>query len=307
MMKVQLEDAASRHEPVAILIASEAGIYGRFGYGPATAVRALEIDRRAASFRRGAAPDTDPVRLVDRDELRAKAPPIYERWRPRQPGAIGRTDRQWDARLGLTSASPKPDDKFHVLHPDGWLSYRVEDGWDGFLPRSVATVDELVGATPEAYETLWRYCLALDLVSKVVAIDRPVDEPLPWLLADPRQVKVISTYDFLWVRILDVAAALTGRGYAATGRLVIDVVDRFRPSAPATNGVFALEGGVCERVTDAPDLRLEVAALGSVFLGGAGWWALGAARQVEELTPGALARADALFACQPPPWCHTWF
>jgi predicted acetyltransferase len=310
MMTRQLDDVAAAGEPVAILIASEHPIYGRFGYGPATVSSSLEVEARAARFRPDA-PPVEGVRWVTAKEARDHAAGVYERFRVAQPGAIGRRERTWDALFGqISDITPDPGSHWYLVHDDGYARYRLEDRWVDRQPAITLHVDELVATTPAAYAALWRTVVEMDLVATVKAADRPEREPLPWLLHDARVVRRPSTADFLWVRLLDVPAALAARRYPVAGRLVLDVAD---PVRPASGGRFVLEAGpdgaACRPAAsgEAPDLALGTAALAACYLGDARPSVLAAAGLVEERTTGAAATADALFASTPAPWCHTWF
>jgi predicted acetyltransferase len=200
-----------------------------------------------------------------------------------------------------------------VLHrrpdgrPDGYLRYHVDLSWDGRQSNSVLGVDELVAVSTGAYADLWRYCLEVDLVARVRAADRPADEPLPFLLADGRAVRTLHRADFLWLRVLDVPAALAGRGYPRPGRLVLQVTD---PEGYAA-GRFLLDAGPdgasCRPTGESADLTLPVTALAAAYLGGFRLRALAAAGQLDEHTPGALAAADLLFLGDQTPWCTLWF
>jgi len=307
IMEAQLDDIAAREEPVAILIASESTIYGRFGYGPATWSATVEVDTGRGRFAERPA-GTGELRLVDRHEIRKAAPPIYERHRLEQPGAIERSDWVWDTILAVVQTAFNKDAQsaFHVLHPDGWMSYRIEERWEERHPQSTLKVIDLVALSPEAYAALWCHAIGHDLVVKVVADDRPEIEPLPWLLGDRRRAQQRGRSDFLWARLLDVPAALTARTYGAEDRLVIEVVDAFRPTSGRR---FRLDSGdgTCTTTSDEPDLTVSTAALGAAYLGGTPLWPAAASGSVQEHTDGAVARADRLFAVQPPPWCNTWF
>ncbi|MGH9185614.1 MAG: GNAT family N-acetyltransferase [Acidimicrobiales bacterium] len=314
MMRAHLDDVIERREPLAILISAEAPIYGRFGYGSATKSASVRIDPTEARFA-VRPPTADRVRFSDRTEMRKLAPPVHDRHRATWPGSIGRTDRMWDFRFGVLHA---PDEdtwkkQLHVIHEgddgaDGYATYHVEDRWNHRFPDNTVHVDELMAVTTEAYAALWHHTLGLDLVRKVVAEERPVEEPLPWLLTDPRQVDLVHLSDFLWVRVLDVPATLAARSYAATDRLVFEVVD---PFCPASGGRFELDAGpdgaTCEPTEAAPDVSVGTAELGAASLGGAPLWLPAAAGRVTEHTSGAVARFDRLFLGQPGPWCNTWF
>ncbi len=313
MIERHFEDVESRGEPLSVLNASESTIYGRFGYGAATFSSDLEIDTRHAALR----DDVDApgeVRMVDAGEAEKILPEVYDRARRSQPGELTRSAAVWASyfkdppwfRHGATQ-------HYDVVYEeggqvDGWLSYRIEDHWDGPLPNNTVRVRELYALTPAARASLWRFALSLDLAGTVKALNRPPHEPLAWLLADPRRLRVVHTHDDLWVRLMDLPAALASRRYAIEGRLVLQVFDRMRP---ANDGRFALDAGPdgasCQPTREEPDLVLGVDALGAAYLGGSRFWSLAAAGRLDERTPGAAERADLMFASAPPPWTTTSF
>jgi len=159
-----------------------------------------------------------------------------------------------------------------------------------------------MAVTKEANAALWRFCFDMDLVSRTEALKRPVDDPMPWMLADPRRLER-STRDGVWVRLIDVGAALTLRRYMQSGRLVLEVRDEL---CPWNDGRFeldgSLEGATCRATGSSPDLALSVAALASAYLGGVSFSTLSQAGLVDECAPGALMRADCMFAVQHQPW-----
>jgi predicted acetyltransferase len=309
-----LRDVEAHGEPMSVLIASESAIYGRFGYGPATWGSRLEIDTSHGAF---LDPPETPgrLRMLDSGEGAKLLPPFYDRARRAQPGELTRSSEVWasyfrDPEWWRHGASKHYDVVYETPGGtiDGWLSYRVENHWDGELPANAVRVRDLHALTPAARTALWRYCLDIDLASSVKLITRPVDDPLRWLLADSRRLRTTQMHDDLWVRLLDLPVALAARRYATHDRLVLEVVDQLRP---ANHGCFALEGGPdgasCERTGDDTDLRLNIAELGAAYLGGVRFATLAAAGRVIERTPGALRRADRLFASDPAPFCTTSF
>ena len=211
----------------------------------------------------------------------------------------------------MPGATPAEGYQAVVRGPDGvvegYVRYRGRQGWDDMRAAGELTVDELTAATPTAYERLWRHCCEVDLVRTIEAGNRPVDELLPWLLEDGRAVRQTGRFDFVWVRVFDVAAALAARRYSAACTLVIEVVD---PLGLA-GGRFVLdgsaEGAACSTTTGSADLAMGVDALGSLYTGGVSALALARAGRIEELRPGAVPRAEAAFRCAPAPWCATWF
>jgi predicted acetyltransferase len=286
---------------VSLLTASEGGIYGRFGYGTATRHRWVEISRRRAVFRADV-PDPGGVRLADTDEIRKLAPAIHRRWVATTPGALSRSDAWWDAMLADREGRRHGASAlFHVLHADGYASYRIRRTGDD----SVCRVQEVVAVTADAHVALWRTLLALDLVGTVEAAQSP-DDPLPDLLVDPRQVRTTGLTDGMWARILDVPAVLTARRYAVELDVLLDVRDPFLDRG----GRFRLRGGPdgaeCVRVdggrpTGAAEVGVQVAALGTLLFGGRRAGALARAGLLQASEQGVLRRVDvALLADREP-------
>jgi predicted acetyltransferase len=309
MMAAQLDDVAARGEVAAILIASEAPIYWRFGYGSATRHATVKIETGRTRFLTSPA-GRDRLRVVDHATLRTEGPPIYDRYRRAQPGAIDRNDRWWDFACGIKRRSGDDDVEkvFNVVFGDeGYLRYTIKDTWDGRLPASTLALRDLVATTPAAYAALWHHCITLDWIAFVEAGDRPPVEVLPELLTDPRRAVTTNVNDFVWARLLDVPAALSARTYGGRDRLVVEVVDEFRP---AQSGRFSLETdgtAACAPTDDPADLTVTARDLGAAWLGDAGLWAPAGAGRVGVHTDGAVARFDNLFVTDPPPWCNTWF
>jgi predicted acetyltransferase len=310
MMRQQLDEVAGRGELAAMLIASEAPIYGRYGYGPATEHVLLEVDATLGHFLRPAPPGE--VQLSTAAEMRSEAPAVYERVRRSQPGAITRRDRWWDVRFGIVRGPTPSKPAFFALYRDeagqvdGYVQYRIKSDWDYRVPQGLVEVDELVAGTDDAYSALWRHCIDLDLVKRVTAENRPPIEALPWLLSDRRAAQQRSRADLLWVRLLDVPAALIARRYRVEDRLVLEVTDSWRQ---CTNR-FALETNAevsCAATEDAADLTVEVADLSAAYLGGTPLWPAAAAGRAIEHRCGAIANFDRLFGTDRLPFCSTWF
>lgn len=308
----QLDDAAERGEPLAILYASESGIYRRFGYGVSTSSMSVTVDRRHSAFLKPV-PD-GRVRLVDEDDARKLLPEIFDRVRRNQPGAVQRVDAWWPDEFFWRDHDEKGTRNYCLYESpdgslDGYAAYRFEAGWSTDSNATVH-VHDLVTASTAARAVLWRYLLDIDLVETIKAWVVPVDEPLRWLLRESRRMRVTRLGDSLWVRVLDAPAALSARTYAVTGRVVFDVVDDVRPDG-AASGRFVLDGGPdgadARRTSDEPDLVLDVASLGGILLGGERVSTLARAGLVEQRTGGALGVVDAMFAVEPQPFSMTDF
>ncbi|MEU8517552.1 GNAT family N-acetyltransferase [Kitasatospora sp. NPDC048722] len=307
MMRHQLGEFRARGEFLSVLLASEAGIYGRFGYGPATYTGRLTVPRHRGAFaapRAGGAAAAGSVELLRRAECGGIMEDVYDRYRRTQPGAVSRPPHWWARGAGHAPIARTP--RYVVVHrdadgvPDGYASYSMGD-------PDILTVDEIIATTDTAFTALARYLLGHDLVSQVVFKHVPPDHPLRWQLADFDAGQVANNTEWLWVRLLDVPRALTSRGWFADGELVLDVDDPFL--GERARHLLTVRGGKADCVpTDRePDLSLDVRDLGAVYLGGTAPSTLVRAGHVRAHHPGAAALADALFRAERPPHCLHWF
>ncbi|GGU29985.1 UPF0256 protein [Streptomyces daghestanicus] len=310
MTRHQIDTFRARGEFLSVLLASEATIYGRFGYGPATCTARLTVPCHRAALAppraRGradkeAAGSVEVLRRADCGDLLEE---VYDRYRRAQHGALSRPHRWWALRAGQPPVSPAP--RHVAVHrdadgvPDGYASYSI--GAAGTL-----TVDETIATDDAVFTALARFVLEHDLVSEVVLKHVPPGHPLRWRLADFRAGEVSGDTDWLWVRLLDVPRALTARGWCADGELVLDVEDPFL--GEHGRHLLTVRGGKADCVpTDRePDLSLDVRDLSSVYLGGTAPSTLVRAGHIRAHRPGATALADALFRTGRPPHCLHWF
>jgi predicted acetyltransferase len=328
LMAASFADMTRRGEIVSGLGASEGNIYGRFGYGPAASVVSFGVERAHAAL---AAPlDTvaaGSFALLDADEAAGRLPAIYDSLRRQQHGAVSRSPAMWQAYLADPPLERGGATRmFHVVHEtlpgtaDGYVTYRTKAEFEGATALNAVHVIEVLAANPMVYRALWKFVLETDLCHTVSCERGRVDEPLRWLLADPRRFKVDELFDFLWLRLLDVPRALAARRYAAAGQVVLEVTDPFPTTtseryllrvAPAAGEVapgaaFALPAE-CTPTSSDPDLALDAGILASAYLGGVSFATLAAAGRVRELTPGAAGRADAMFLTSTAPFSATEF
>lgn len=313
MMERQLDDVVARDEPVAILTASESGIYGRFGYGLATFQVYYEVEKDHSAFRAPLAADGE-VQIVDPATAAKVCPEVGDRARRMYPGQHSEPQARWD----LYFSDPQrwrdgASGRFYAIYEsaggvDGWVAYRQKGDWEGGVARGAVIASDLVTTTDDAYAALCRFLLDVDLKTTVRLEHRRIDEPLRWLLDDPRRLRTTTVMDDVWVRLLDIPASLAARTYGTADGLVVEVSDPFRP---ANDGRYAIEGGpdgaTCSATTATADLALGVAELGSIYLGGVAPSSLARAGRVDELAPGALRRADAFFASDIAPWSQNGF
>ncbi|HWE54776.1 MAG TPA: GNAT family N-acetyltransferase [Acidimicrobiales bacterium] len=308
LMAEMLSDGRARNEPVAGLIASESLIYGRFGFGLATESASVTIDSEHAQMYRPA-PELD-LELIDVNEAVKVLPDLYDRHRRTRPGEVHLSPVGWENRL-----ADDPDDRrgssglMIAVCDEGYVAYRAKRDEE----PATLIVENLRGLTDEVEAGLWQYVFDIDLARTVTSHRRPVDEPLRWRLVDPRQLKM-TLDDHLWVRVLDVAAAFEARGYASEGRLVFDVAAPPVPLADdAVPGRWVLEAGadgaICRAAGagEEADIRLDVTALGALYLGGFPASALAAAGRISEVRPGGVAVADRLLRSHRSPLTVTGF
>ncbi len=312
MMRRQLSDIRERGEALAALWASEAPIYGRFGYGLACEGVELHIDRTQTALAHRV-PAHGSTRLVTRDQALECWPAVHDRLTERQPGHFRRGPDWWRLRILPEQESPMPGYTSNFLvqyeedgQVDGYVRYRIKQEYVEGSAAGTLFVTELTAATDAAYSALWSYVFGVDLIGRIESLWRPIDEPINWMLSDPRRL-IRRTQDTLWARIIDVESALSARRYSAEGRLVFEVRDAF---CSWVNGCYELEGGpdgaACRATTAPPDITLDADALGTAFLGNAQFPVLKRAGRVMG-DDEALRFADAMFGWRPLPWCAEIF
>ena len=308
MMKAQLEDSRARGDLVAYLWASEGTIYGRFGYGLASRMGSMSLARERTAFARPFTP-RGTVRLLDLDEAARLFPPLYEQVRAQRAGMFLRGSTWWETRNLFDDPARRQAGPLHraLLEldgaPAGYALYRVKQEWQAGSTAGTVTIREAFAPTPEGTRELWRWLLDFDWTSQFSADFLPLDHPLFLLLAEPRRLR-FTINEGVWLRLIDVGGALSGRTYAGEGEIVLDVADALLPE---NAGRWRVDRAGAERTTAAADLRLDVTSLAGVYLGGFGFGDLVRASRAEELTPGAAGRADALFHTSVLPWCPEIF
>lgn len=307
LMLRQLDDVHERGEPFAILYASESAIYGRFGYGMAVLGTQMDANRNAFALRDDPGP-RGSVRLVTVDEAAELFPPLYERLRLARPGFLSRTEDWWrqyrlaDPEHWRDGAGPK---FFALIELDGeaagYTLYRVASKWEDEMPKGEVRVLDAHATSPEATAELWRFLFGVDLVERVkVGLVDPA-WPLLHLVQDPRRLR-ISVSDGLWLRLVDLDAALRTRSFAGEPA-VLEVTDSVRAGNAGRWSIGPEPGPTNAKA----DVAVDVTDLASAFLGAFSFERLAAAGRASELRPGGLARASSLFATPLPPFCPEGF
>ncbi|MFD9070470.1 GNAT family N-acetyltransferase [Streptomyces lasiicapitis] len=311
------EKCVADGHPLAALWASEDAIYGRFGFGPATHGNTVEINsERPLALR--ITPDDGPLRLVDPADAPALIGEYYDRTRTRRAGRIARSEAWWSEEWLVTEdeeddeLSPprvvvlgtRPDATQSDATPSGATQPDAITGYAVYRTKTrddapgLVRLDELEADTPQAAAALWRYLASIDLTGVIRAWGRPVDDPLLLFAADRDQVRVTGQFPALWMRLVDVRAALLARSWAAPADLVLEVTDAQLPANEGrfrltVNGEHASYTAAYDR-TDAPaDLTLDVRDLAAAYLGGNQITAVVRAGLATEHTPGTAATLDA--------------
>ncbi|HST13705.1 MAG TPA: GNAT family N-acetyltransferase [Gaiellaceae bacterium] len=307
LMREQLADCRARGEPAAYLWASESTIYPRFGYGLAALTGEMRLARERTAF---AQPfeTCGTVRLVDVEEASRTFPPLYEQMFAQRPGLFSRTTAWWEGRRLVPSPyAPKTPKRLALLEldgePAGYAIYTVNQDWAHGSSAGNVTVVEAVAPTPEATRELWRWLLDFDWTSEFHAGVLPLDHPLFLLLAEPRRMR-FEVGDGIWLRLIDVEAALAARSYEGDTQVVVELTDAFLPE---NAGRWRLGARGAERTNAAAELELDITGLGSVYLGGFSFADLVRSLRATELVNGAVERADALFRTSVQPWCAEIF
>jgi predicted acetyltransferase len=314
LMMRMIADAVARHEPLAVLWASEGSIYQRFGYGLATRNAAFDMERDRAVLASAAAA-TGRTRLVEIEEARHLFPPIFEANRVRTPGFYSRSQTWWDVDVlsDFKWARRGFERKFYAVHesddgvPDAYAMYRVRQEWTNSVPGSELSVLEMMATDGVALREMWRFILGVDLIKRITTRTADPDQPLVLMVLEPRRVNLVVR-DGLWLRVVDVVAALERRGYAADDSVVLDIDDTFVPSAGGRFRLTTTAGrGLVERTDDVADIALAAEDLGALYLGDQTFDSLFRAGRTTELTTGARARADAMLRTEVRPWCPQIF
>ncbi|MET9292638.1 GNAT family N-acetyltransferase [Streptomyces sp. NPDC003077] len=328
MMRRQLTDVRERNEPLAVLTASEPAIYGRFGYGAATEAISVTVDTTRVTLATpeikepGTLPDGHgadggrPAHHVDEVRMRLVTPEegleacerVYARLVPRRPGMLARQPG-WEREPILDPESERHGAGVLLCvlaevdgEPRGYARYAIKSDWGPGGADGTVLVRDVEALDPVVYAALWRYLAGIDLTTKVFVRNLPADDPVLHLVSDIRRCQV-GVRESMFVRTVDVGAALAARTYATPVDVVLDVTD---PFCPWNEGRWRLsgdgKGAVCERTSDPAELTLSARDLGSVYLGGYALTALAAAGRVREVRQGALREASVAFGSDVKPW-----
>ena len=311
MMGAQLRDVRERGEPLAALWASEETIYGRYGYGLASLGLMLSVQRRTSRLRGDLPAREGTIRMIDHEEALRLLPPLYDKIGKRTVGFLARPRDWWELRTlddreeRRRGAGPLNRVLLEVDgKPAGYAIYLIRVEGSGADWQKKIVVHDAFGIDARATREIWRFLLEIDWTDEIETRLLPLHHPLLLLTARVNELRA-RLWDGLWVRLVDVGAALTARSYAGDGRITLEVTSD--PFFPENVGLWTIDGAIARRSRRRPDVRLDVQALGAAYLGGFSFRELAAAERLEEVARGGLARADALFATPVAPWCPEIF
>ena len=315
MMNQIHDEARERGDIVSGLWASQAHLYSRFDYGIGVNSYDWEIDPRFGSFSHSPISDDNNseahVYFVDANEAAVILPGIYEQMRQQTVGSVDRNPGRW--RYQLFDEERVRDGASALFfaiceegrEQTGYVAYRMRRKGD--TDMGVLEIVEQVSLTDTAHATMWRFLLNFDLVGKITATNRPADDPLWWMLADPRRLNRTS-HDALWVRLLDIPNALEARTYNADGQIKIGLISE---SQPAEAGTYVIDiddsQASVKKTTDKPDVMMTPADLSVIYMGGAKPGPLVEAGRIDIITTGSLAKLHSMFSTDSAPWCAHYF
>ena len=307
-MRRQLEDVHAWGEPIAALWASEASIYGRFGYGPAAPGLAAKSDPSRFALRDDHGPQAT-VRLIDADEAFGLYPAVYDQFRRGRSGLLSRSETWWKA---LRLADPKEwrrgaSQKFYAVAErdgaaEGYAMYRVKNEWEDGFPRGEVRVVEVFATSAAVERELWRFLHGIDLTVKVDVFSLDPASMLFLNVRDPRALG-LRLGDALWLRLVDLDAALRARSYKPGPSVVLEVTDEL---CPWNAGRYRV-GDDAGRTDDTADLALDTADLAAAYLRAFDFHRLVHAGRAEERREGAAEAATLLFRTDLPPYCPEVF
>ena len=306
LIEDDLADAVAQGVPVAALTASEATIYGRWGFGPATFGQTVEVDT-GAGFALRSFTDPGRVELIEPADAWPHVKATFDTFHARQYGSVEWPSQYEDIHTGAYDFNDRGSNgKVRAaVHLD------ADDAVDGFViftpgEEKSTKVEEMVALTSAAQLSFWAFLASMDHVKKVTFNIAHPHDPLQWALIDLNRAKITAVSEFLWIRVLDVERALAARPWTADGHVVLAVDDPQEHAA----GHFAIETvGGRARVTrtDRPaDVSVTAETLGSLYLGGVTVGALHRAGRIDG-ADDRVAELARMADLSEPPYCLTGF
>lgn len=313
LLEGELAAAVTAGLPMAMLTVSESSLYQRYGFAPATWAADYEFNARRVTWS-GPTP-VGRVEYISNERFAEHLGELHTRLMVHSPGQVD----LWPLRISQIAGTSAADDergkKLRAIRyvdasgeTRGIANYTISGGDDDFTEHTL-TVNHLLTETSDAYAAIWRYLLDVPLVAKVKVEHQRTDEPVLWMITDMRAATV-TVWEHQYLRILDVPAALEGRGYLSDGEVVFDVTDPY--GYAAGRWLLQVRDGVgsvtpAGETTGAPALELGVAELSAMYLGGVRAETLVRAGRVRERALDEVVTADSLFRATRSPFLGIWY
>ena len=298
-----LRRAHDNGQPASILWASMGAIYQRFGYGRGSTQARYRFDPRTFDFQFGERAE-GYTRLLDADAARPVAADVHRRFIGERNLLLHRDEAMWKHIL------PEKRSPWCAVHfnardePVGYAVYRTAGSEGEFGPNQDITIEDFAWLDMTGCRGLWECIVGHDLARRVVWWGAPEDDPAPELLLEPRVLER-TTYDGIWLRVVDARAMLEQRGYDHAGSVAIEVVGD--PECPWNEGVWQLEtdGALSEatRTAQPSDIRIEPHGLASLLSGHSSLSHLARCGRAEVADSRRLSELGALFATLHRPAC----
>ena len=287
---------------LAALKASEASIYGRYGYGVATR-ELMTTFAQGTTFAAPAAIEalaeatTTRMTTISPDQAE-RLHSLAQRCGTVAAGQIVRSVEDFARILTDIPESRGEREPSRLL----WATRDGEDvgctwfhrspKWSDGGPAGKAGVFFVMNTDMGARLALARRLTTLDLMT-TTEYWTTLDDPLVlWRAGERPHGSGVS--DDLWLRVVDLPAAVAERGHAADLDITIEVTDATLPDNAGTWRWTARDGvGRLDRADGPGDLALDVADLGALWLGDQTVGARSLAGYVTERRPGAVAELDA--------------
>lgn len=296
--------------PLAVLYASQAAIYQRYGYGIVSTHISYRVEPRYLTFAHGV-PIRGSLRESGRDEA-ALLNDVFRRYRDPRNGVIHRSRPLWAANQ---FADPPEHHELSVVvyEEDGQaLGYVIYTTGPGSYPPpgvgGVLNVREVVWLTPAAYIALWRHIAGFELMREVIWRSAPSDDPLPHLLLEPRMLQATAR-DGILARIVDLPRTLASRTYATEAVLTFEVQDEL---CPWNAGRWRMETGAdgaarVARTTENPQVTMPVSTLAMLLFGQISAGEAARMGRLDAHDEPALDAWDAVFRTRYRPFCPDQF
>ena len=307
LMRRQLAEEHQKGFALAGLWASESIIYGRYGYGIAVEQQEIAIERHRSQFRpeSQALVQLHNVSFATPKEIRDIGPDLWLAKMRSTAGMVSRIEPVWEETYPDPKPAAEPKKEFRIIYrendkPLGYAAYSLSGSKDpDGLSYQELRVKEVLAATPSAEASLWRFILNVDLVHLIKHGSHPVRSSLWRMFSDPRCMSQ-DPYDALWLRLLDIPKALSGRTYNSPGTVVIGITDDTCEWVDGNYELRVADNGSAECVrTDAPaDLEMPVATAATIYIGAHDLNGLHAAARCTEFTAGAVQTVARMFATQ---------